>query len=697
MKRFSNKWNFLILASIILLAVILTWPSLLHIASQYIGDGGDNYEYASYQMLASHRIQSGLFPFGFTDFWRFPVGFDFARGFDSYLTVILGATLNLLISMPLAYNLTIFLLMSLNGVFSYLFFKNLTRSKLLAFIGMLIYGFSFYTIGKAASHPNLLFIGSFPLFALMFLKLFKKETHSLKDYLYLFFSLLFVAIGSSQYFLMLSMFIPIYLIISLIFYKRETLLFINKLKNINFLKALFLFLTSFFILYFPQINAIINHSFVFLKRGDILLNLTPTLSDFVLPNPYLKLIISSIINSQSSPSIEKLVFIGFIEIIILLIGVFYSLRFGNKKLYLFLVTLLIVPLSLSLGFGKSDNLWFLPYHFLSNLFPFSSIPETGRYYVIFDFFIATIIVLFLGKLQIKKRNYVLVLIIAFLILERLPSSFYLAPSLKNEPYQKVVSLEKSKAVLDLPINFYYPNYDILSFYYNKPIVNGYFHWSADSNKEKNFILKDNLLTRYICDQNDPLQNSQINNYYEANLDAQMLSVLKENGINTIVIHKDDKFYHPVCKSFRKRLSRLLSTPVSVDPAPVIEKQIIQKYLEGKASFTFYFPQDGVFYLDGAYIAPSNNVSFNITLNNQPLTNYAWSIKNDYSMELLPKYSVSFPVKAGLKLSLSSLQETGNTYFSMWYRYAPNNSQKILYQPPLEKIFEDDTVEVYRLQ
>jgi hypothetical protein len=417
-----------------------------------------------------------------------------------------------------------------------------------------------------------------------------------------------------------------------------------------------------------------------------------------LPNPYLKLIISSIAGSQSSPSIEKLVFLGFVEVIILCVGVFYSLLSRGKKFYLFLFALFLVPFSLSLGFGKGDNLWFLPYHFLSNLFPFSLIPETGRYYVVFNFFIAIIIVLLLDKLSIKKRSYFLIIIIVFLILERLPSNYYLAPSLKNASYQNAVRLEKSAAVLDLPINFYYPNYDIISFYYNKPIVNGYFHWSADSDKEKSFVLTNNLLTRYICDQNDPLQNSQIDNFYEAASDAQMLSLLKENGINTIVVHKDDKFYHSVCKSFRKRLNRLLSLAVSITSAPIAEKQIIQKYGEGKSSLTLYFPQDGNFYLDGVYIAPSGNTSIDITLDKQPLTNYSWSIRNDYSMEILPKYSISFPVKAGSRLSLSSSRETNSTYFSVWYRYAPDNDvRKILYKPPLEKIFEDDTVEVYRLK
>jgi hypothetical protein len=295
----------------------------------------------------------------------------------------------------------------------------------------------------------------------------------------------------------------------------------------------------------------------------------------------------------------------------------------------------------------------------------------------------------LAALKSTKRIFAIavVFVIALLLLERFPLKIMTAATL-NDNYTRIVQNEPGTAVLDLPINIYYPGYNVLSFYYSKPLVNGYFHWSSDGPKERGFLNSSGLMD-YYC-------NGQTS--VEANNNESLIKDLRKYGITTIVIHKDKNFYYQVCKSVRIKINSLLTTPTSLDLAPIIEKQIVQKYWEGKPSFTFYLPQDGVFYLDGAYISPSSNASFNITLNNQPLAGYAWSIKNDYSMEHLPKYSVSFPVKAGSELSISSPQETSNTYFSLWYRYAPgNNAQKILYQPLLEKIFEDDTVEVYRLK
>lgn len=696
MKRFLNRFNFLLIGFIILLAIIFTWPSLLHLNNHYIGDGGDNYEYASYQMLASNRIEHGSLPFGLTNFWRYPVGFDFARGFDSYLTVLTGTILNIFLGMPLSYNATIFILIFLNALSSYLFFNRLTKSKVLGIIGMICYGFSFYTLGKAASHPNLLLTGSIPFLGYVILNLYKDKKHNFKDYLLLFSSLIFMAMGSNQYFIMAFMFIFIYLFISLIFYKRTTIMFVKKFANTTFLASLFLFFAAFFILYFPQLFAVLNHNFVFLNRGKILVNLSPTFTDYILPNSYLRLFYSKFLSSFSSPSIEKLVFIGFVEIFLLLILIL-SIRKLNKRFYAFLAVLFLIPFSFSLGFDKTGLLWFLPYRYLNNIFPFSLIPEVGRYVVIFYFILTIAIVKFLEELKVSKKKYILLLIILFLVIERLPSGFYLASTL-SYPYQNIVSKQQSNAVLDLPINLYYPNYDILSFFYNKPIVNGYFHWSADSEKEKSFILKDNLLNRYICNPDEANSNSDFNSLYEQSKDKQMISLLKKENINIIVVHKDDKFYHTVCTTFRKRLSSLLSEPTTLEAAPLNEKEITAKYLEGDASFSFYFPKDGVFYLDGAYISPTLNTNFKITVNKQIFSSYGWFISDNYSMQLFPKYTVSIPVKAGDILTFSSLKESGYTFFSLWYRYAQNmDSLTIPYKPMIEKIYEDDTAAVYRLK
>lgn len=692
MKSFLGKKELLLLVLITLfLAVFFTWPAFLHLNQKYIGDGGDNYEYASYQQLAAQRIDKGLLPFSTTNFWRFPVGFDFSRAFDSYITVGLGTFLKLLLPIPLSYNLTIYILMSLNGIFSYIFFKYLSKSKLIGIIGMIIYGFSFYSIGKAASHPNLLFIGSIPLVAYAFLRLVKKEKPVFLDFIFLFGAILVMALGSTQYFLMLCIFTPLYLLLWFLVYRNEFVSFFRKLEIKQVLASTSTFLVAFFILFYPQIKAIINGSFVFLKRGNILSDITPSVLDFFLPNSYLKLLFGHIFYSPSTPSIEKLVFIGFVEILVLCIFLISFIRLSDKKNYLFLLLFFLVPFILSLGVNLPT------YQLISSIFPFSLIPETGRYFVVFDFFLSIIIVLFLNEFKLKKKNVLLLIVVIFLLLERLTVNYYQAPTLKDLPYQKAVESEKSSAVVDFPVNFYYPNYNIDSFSYQKPITSGYFHWSADSDKEKSFITKSEL-DRYICSADDPLQTEEINNAYEENKDIQMEAILKQENIHTLVVHKDDKFFHSVCKSVRKRLARLTSVPIKLDPAPTAEKQIIESYFEGKPSFKFFIPKNGTFYLDGVYIAPSKPINVSILIDNQPLSDYSWIINADNSMELSPKYSISLPVKAGTYISFESLNESSNTYFSLWYRYSPENQAlEVKYIPTIKKVFDDDNATVYRLQ
>src|SRR4029078_10702006 len=96
-------------------------------------------------------------------------------------------------------------------------------------------------------------------------------------------------------------------------------------------------------------------------------------------------------------------------------------------------------------------------------------------------------------------------------------------------------------------------YDVLSVLYDKPIVNGYFHWSADGATEKSFLTESQLLDRYMCNADNRLLASDLENQ----ADTLLLLELKQFGIQTIVVHKDDKYYHTVCMSVRERLSNLL--------------------------------------------------------------------------------------------------------------------------------------------
>lgn len=682
----------------LILTVALTYPTALNLTTSFIGDGGDNYEHAGYQSLFAKQLKVGNYPFSYTTFWRYPIGFDFSRGFDSYISVITGGFLSLIFGMPISYNLTLYLLLIANGVCSYLFFRFLVNSRLLGVAGMIMYGFSFYALAKMGSHPNLLFIGSIPLFALSILNLVKKTHISFKDMLFPFLALLIASLGSVQYFIILLTFTAIYILI--LYLLRSSYYFLLKEKlmrdKLLFTFALLSFLVMFIIFYAPYLSSIFNKTFTIPDREGILFALTPSITDFFLPNKYITIIPSLLGKSISLPSIEKVVFVGWIELILFIL--FFTSKAAKSTKQLIFIAFLI-PFILSLGFGKDNNFFLLPYRFLSHTFPFKIIAEPGRYFIVFYLFMTISVVLFLNSIEGRKKQILITLaVLATITLERFPLSFHMTSTLANDSYVQIVKREDSEAVLDLPVNPFYAPYDVLSFYYNKPIVNGYFHWSANTKDSLSFATND-LLKRYVCSEKEKVVTDKFNYLKEDKQDRELIEVLKGNGIQTIVIHKDDKFFHSVCKNVRVRLSRLAPFITTATPSAQKQIQINAEAWDGKPSFSLYFPQDGTVYLDGAYIAPQDSASFFITFNGGPLDfQYGWNfLKDGKSMELSPKYTIKTDVKAGTLLTFQSYYDVSHTWFSLWYRYLPDeDSSTIPYSPKLEKIYEDKKAIIYRI-
>lgn len=679
----------------ILFSILFTFPSILHINSYFIGDGGDNYEYAGYQGLVVKNISEGKLPFSSTDFWRYPVGFEFPRGFDSFLSVSLGAVFHSVLNFPTSYNLTVLTLMSLNGFLSFLFFRKLTKSFWLAFLGMAIYGFSFYTLAKASSHLNLLFIGGFPLLSLSILNFIERKEVLRRDIVLFFFSLTLILLGSAQYAVLAAISIIITLITTFIFYPEVLISLKNKLsvRKTTIVLSLIIFSSFVLFLFAPHILGALNGSIVISGREDILAKFTPSILDFVLPNTYLSPLIRFFSNS-SLPSIEKVVFIGWAEISILAMLIFSKIPFRGK---LFLTSLILVPFLLALGYGEANNFPLLPYRFISSIFPFKLIAEPGRYFIIFYFFIAIAILISLDSIRSSRiRKILIAAAIILVILERIPGSFYRAEAIKNEPYIKIVSQQDTSGVLDMPISFYYSKYDVLSFYYQKPIVNGYFHWSADGDTERSFIEREELLSRYSCNEDDPV-NSGIDET-EKHKDFKMLQMLKDENIRTIVIHKDDKFYHSVCDNVRIRLSSLIPVEYSLEPNSSDRQRQLKLESDGLANYSVYVPYSGKLYIDGVYFASINKTELNIE--RAGMTNggfeYTWTETAHNAVEMSPKNSIEIQVRGGETIFFKSQKNAGHSWFSIWYRYIPETSDIKPYKPAIQRVFEDKNTAVYKI-
>jgi len=690
------------LIAIILLSlfftVVLTLPSVFQLSSHLIGDGWDNYQQAGYQTLVAEGIQEEKQPFAHTTFWRYPVGFDFSRGFDSYLVVLSGGLLTILLGMPLAYNLSVFLVMILNGVCSYFFFHKISHSRFLGVIGMLIFGFSFYALARGGSHLNLLFIGAIPLTALSLQRVIRYEAFTRKDLFLFALTAAAILLGSLQYLVMLSLGVVWVGIVYMVIYRQETRQLYQLLKQqltviIVFLASL---LTAFILLFNAQLSALTNGTFNFFLRPDVLTHATPSLTDFFLPNGYLSFLLFPLGKSLSDSSIEKVVFFGFIESLLFLL---FFLTSYSKRLKLFLFLSFLFPFLLSLGYGTYNNLFFLPYRFLKHYFPFSGIAESGRFFLLSSFIMSIAVVLTLKRLPaFKSRGYVLIILLLLLFLERVPKAYPLSDSLKAD-YTKIVRDLPSSAVLDLPVDPHYGRYDLLSYYYQKPIVNGYFHWSADGEEAQSF-LTNSTLSVFGCSLSDPILSSETEKAFQPTLNLRLINLLRENNIRTLVVHKDDKYYHTVCRNVRLRLSSLLPEIIVAKSTIGKEQQHVSSTLsEVKPTVSLYIPSSGLLYLDGVYLAPSTNASFSATLNDRSFLGdyHLVPAQDEFSLELTPKQSLILPVEAGSTLTFSSDTVVPNTVYSLWYRYEPDASAVTLpLQTALTKEYEDEKATVYSL-
>ena len=690
MKFLKSKAYVYIFAVIvaIILTLVLFLPAVPNLNSSFIGDGGDNYEYASYMMLFKKNFIENLNPFAHTDFWRYPVGFDFARSFDSHLSVIIGGTLFFFLSAPLAYNLTILILATLNGIFSFIYFRYLTRSTLIGLLGMLIYGFSFFVLAKSFSHLNLMFIGSIPLLAYSVLRIVReKEIKKYESFLF-FFALSLLILGSKQYFLLALFFLLTYGVITYFFYPQVIKSILEKIKESYKLISIsfVIFLVFIAIVFSSYIFAVFKGEIYTSGREIALFKSTPSIYDFFLPNKYLNLI-SGFIKNPSNISIESAVFVGWIELILFI--TFFLVRGIHKRFKFFILILFLIPFLLALGYGEQNSFPILPFRFIKDIFIFQIFAEPGRFFVIFYLVMTSAICLLL--MPLKKYKNLFILLISFLIflmlLERTPYKINMVSSL-NDPYTQIVKTQNTKAVLDIPVNPYYPKYNVLSFYYEKPIVNGYFHWSSDGPKEKEYLESASLIENYMCDLNKNLLTKNNTN---------SLKELKNAGISTIVIHKDDKFYHTVCKDVRINLNNMIENVTQIEDTQA-QNQINSDLTEGYPKFSLYFPKGGKFNLDGVYIAPDSKANFYIKLNGNSLPgDYSWNpIGDKFGMELTPKQSLEIDIDKGSTLTFYSDDFVNKTFYSIWYRFKNTSLDSIPYNAPIEYIYQSENVDILNI-
>lgn len=539
----------------IFFVVLFTYPAVFHLSDRIIGDGGDNYQFLSFQYLANKQFVNGQFPFTWMNYWRYPAGFDLSIGYDSTLLLLIGIVFYTLVNNPVVvYNLSVLCLLFLNGLFSYLFFEKISTDSKLGLLGALMYGFSFYTLARTGGHPNLLLSAFFPFFLYSLFTLYERDG-DLKSFIAFSFSLTLVFLSSLQYLLIFSGSLIFLLPIIYLTSKEITkayLLFFWK-KKVQTIISLASAAGVFFLFNWGRIAAVFGHSLL-LPTPEIVS--VPVINYFI-PNTYLQTWSALIINNTKT-WIEYCVFLGFPEIVLLI--TFFLYPGINRKLKLFLGGTILIFFLLALG-NQNSGSWLYPYTSLFAILPFRGIIEPARFYIIFYLFITTAIILLLKRFRGLGR-YSVPIVFLLLMLERLPLQFYLSGTKYDRNFIQAVTSVDSRAILDLPVYTDWWNgnlYDLYSVYYRKPIVNGYLHWSGNTASTQ-FLTK--KLKRFECTLNSDSVLADLTAYEmqnEADQDNRMILELKSYGILTIVIHKDLSRNLSECREVNKRLEILTNS------------------------------------------------------------------------------------------------------------------------------------------
>ncbi|MDO8497677.1 MAG: hypothetical protein Q7S61_03990 [bacterium] len=537
----NNRWKIGFALGIIflVLVILITFPSILHLQDKMIGDPGDGYQFMGFQYLGHMQIASGQFPFGWTHYWRYPFGAHFQDLSDSAIFIVEGVILYQFFQNPVfVYNISVLLLLFFNVCLSYISFR-VFFSRLHSFIGAVVYGLSFYTIAKTGGHINLILNASLLLCIASIVKIYK-EKGSRNSFILLTLSFILIPLSSLQHPFFLLGTLPFLFPFLPLLYKKELVKSIElaKEKKVSLLISICIPILFIFLFHGHKIIGFFENK-IYLPESDI--QHVPPIN-FLIPNSYITSLVS-LVKNNTYRWIEHVTFVGYLEMILFVCACLFLKPSREKKL---LIILTIIFFLFAIGAP--------PYSFLTHFFPYKAVLESGRFFIIFYIWFTMLILLFLQQLQNKK---IILVILSLLILERVPLSFQLSPSLYDKEFITAVQKTNSSAVLDLPLyteSYYGPRYDMYSIYYKKPIVNGYFHWSADRGEAKQLT---DRLVEYKCYRNatDVPQDYTYDKAVSKKKDV--IRVLKKYDIRTVVIHKDLNLNKDTCQRAKKYIDVLL--------------------------------------------------------------------------------------------------------------------------------------------
>lgn len=503
--------------ALVLGPLVFVVPVLPYLTTALIGDGGDGYQFLGFQYIGNQFIEAGRL-FGHTDYWRYPAGIQFQSAADSMLFVLLGVFFYRFRADPiLVYNLSVLALLYVNLSLSYIALRTWFDRRL-SMLGAVIYGLSFYSLAKVGGHVNLVATAGFPLFFAALYRIWR-DGGRWQDFARLTFAAVFLALSSLQYPLILLGGLPF---VALAFVLFERAAFVELCRALWAKRLLTVGAVVTALLLVVPFHGVKLAEFV---RGETVLPsdqlvIVPPVN-FALPNQYTPTVATVAANATRN-WIEYSVFVGFAELALLACAL-HGLCSKWRPLLAFSILVLFV---LSLGRGL--------YPLMFGVMPYRGIIEPARFYVLFYLGITVLILAYLRQ-QASPR---LLLAAAIAVgVERLPMNVPLSRTFQDPALVAAVREKPTAAVLDLPLYTSWWNgniYDLYSVHYQRPIVAGYFHWSADRPETQ-------TLTRQLHDYGCyPDAERTVRNYTQAAGEERRdstIQLLEAHDIRVIVLHK----------------------------------------------------------------------------------------------------------------------------------------------------------------
>ncbi|MBN1462699.1 MAG: hypothetical protein JW922_03375 [Paludibacteraceae bacterium] len=671
---------------ILLIALILSNVFFINTSINVIGDGGDSYEFLGFMHLAKENILAFKHPFAPTDTLRYPNGFDFSYGYDGAFAVLSGALISIFTSPILAFNLTIVLILFLNIYISYYFYEKIgsllgkrRNLEAKAIIAALIFGASPYVFARLNSHLNLAFVAGFPMFLYYVTLLYKKVTESENESsqqitqwdINLFFSsVLLIAMGSLQYLLMLTTTFLLLLVFvqDPLFYKKTVDYLKKNIKE--FIVGGIYFIIAFIYLFGGYLTAILRQAFIFANPVDKFFK--PGILDYIIPNSYLGEVWSLL--NHSAPSIERVISIGTIEILLFII---LLIKVKSKRTRIFSAVLLAFYILVSSG------VVILPY-----------LPEGGRFVILISLFIGYLLV---SRDDWFKSHVAFPFILTMVLAERLFFSMRVSePVGAGILYEKVRGLPGT-AVLNIPLTKYNAYRSALPVFYNKKVLDGYFHYTAGTQKSEAFFAH-RLYSRFVCQDETPV--TAVYDYDELDR-IDFINSLKADDIGVLVLFKDDavgKYYHAGCDNVKDWWSWLEPETfvVSKDTDDVKKKTFEITVYSPHTIARVFFERKGKFLINGLYVSPKVFEDTVIVLPDRTEIPVELIDQSEGSqVEYDPPIEVN--VNAGDMIYIKSpYRQDQNRYIDVFYYFEADRKVLERAKMPLEQIYESDMLEIYKV-